>query len=184
MLAVVVTGMPGAGKESVVERAILHGFSAYRMGDVVRRFATDNGISPEETGIYAARERELHGKDIWARRVMEQVLSDSAERVVIDGCRSDFEVEVFRRHFGRRMSVMAVHSSPATRFERLKRRGRADAPATREEFDERDRRELGWGVGRVIALADEMVVNEGTMQEFLTEVDAVIERLSAMSGKL
>ena len=36
-----------------------------------------------------------------------------------------------------------------------------DAPRSREEFDARDERELSWGLGSLIALADVMIVNEG-----------------------
>ncbi len=185
MFAVVVTGMPGAGKEGVVSRALAVGFSVYRMGDVVREFAKRDGVPPEDVGRYASAEREAEGRDVWARRVLDKVLSDSAEFVLIDGCRSDFEVSVFRRHFGQSMSVLAVHSSPATRFERVVRRGRADAPRDRKEFDERDRRELEWGLGRVIALADHMIVNEGTVEDFWQDIDDFLRGvISSHSGKL
>lgn len=181
MLAVVVTGMPGAGKESVVERAGMHGFSVYRMGDVVRDFAERNGVSSGDVGRYASVERETNGKKIWARRVLDRVNRDSAEKMVIDGCRSDFEVAAFREHFGENMFLLAVHSSPKTRYGRLVSRGRADAPKDRDEFDERDRRELDWGLGRVIALADHMIVNEGTLEEFLKSIDDFFEKLSDSS---
>jgi len=64
--------------------------------------------------------------------------------------------------------LMAVHSSPRTRFQRLQRRGRADAPGSWEEFLERDLRELSWGLGGLIAVADRMIINEGTLDEFRT----------------
>jgi len=181
MLAVVVTGMPGAGKESVVERAGRHGFSVYRMGDVVRDFAERSSVPPGDVGGYASVERETNGKEIWARRVLDRVNRDSAEKMVIDGCRSDFEVTGFREYFGENIVLLAVHSSPKTRYERLVSRERADAPKSREEFSERDRRELDWGLGRVIALADHMIVNEGTLEEFLKSIDDFFEKLSDSS---
>ena len=184
MLVIVVTGMPGAGKEGVVNRAALHGFSVYRMGDVVRDFAEENGIPPQAIGSYASAERERYGRDIWAHRVLNRI-DKGVEKIVIDGCRSEFEVAVFRMYFGSNMHLIAVHSSPETRFERLRKRGRADAPVSRKEFDDRDKRELDWGLGRVIALADQMIVNEGTMDEFWHSIDALLEKLSsAGSGNL
>lgn len=177
MLVVLVTGMPGAGKEGIVNRALEHGFSAYRMGDVVREFAEKNQVSAQSIGEYASREREAHGSDIWAKRVLEKIMAGASDRIVIDGCRSQSEVSVFRKHFGASMSVVAVHSSPQTRFKRLITRGRDDAPENRQEFDRRDIRELDWGVGRVIALADHMIVNEGTIEEFWMEIDTILEKL-------
>jgi dephospho-CoA kinase len=185
MLVIVVTGMPGAGKEGVVSRAIQHDFSVYRMGDVVRDYAVMDGISPERVGLYASSEREANGRDIWAVRVLGQINRDASKKIVIDGCRSDFEILAFRKHFGDSMILLAVHSSPKTRYERLVSRERADAPKGREEFSERDRRELDWGLGRVIALADYMIVNEGTMEEFRRNTDRILEKLSsAGSGNL
>ena len=184
MLVIVVTGMPGAGKEGVVARAVEHGFSVYRMGDVVRDFAEENGIPPQEIGSYASAERERHGRDIWAYRVLNRI-EKGVEKIVIDGCRSDFELAVFHMYFGSNLHIVAVHSSPDTRFGRLRKRGREDAPISREEFDERDRRELDWGLGNVIALADHMIVNEGTIEEFWYSIDALLERLSPVnSGNL
>jgi len=179
MLVIVVTGMPGAGKEGVVSRAIQHDFSVYRMGDVVRDYAVMDGISPERVGLYASSEREANGRDIWAVRVLEQINSDAPEKIVIDGCRSDFEILAFRKHFGDSMILLAVHSSPKTRYERLVSRERADAPKGRESFDERDRRELDWGLGRVIALAVYMIVNEGAVEEFQKNIDDLLGELSA-----
>ncbi len=184
MLVIVVTGMPGAGKEGVVRRATEFGFSVYRMGDVVREFAEKKGVPPQDIGKYASLEREMHGREVWAARVLEKMKEEGREKIVIDGCRSDFEAAVFRQHFGDSMHVLAIHSSPDTRYRRLKLRGRGDAPESRREFDERDERELDWGVGRVIARADHMIVNEGTVEEFWSEIDALLSALLDRSGNL
>src|SRR3990172_3273113 len=49
---------------------------------------------------------------------------------------------------------------------RLRARNRSDAPASWEEFLGRDRRELAWGLGDVIATADFLIVNEGDLGSF------------------
>ena len=61
---------------------------------------------------------------------------------------------------------MAIHASPKIRYERLVKRQRADAPANIGEFDERDNRELSWGVGSVLALADHIIDNTGSLEDF------------------
>jgi len=163
MGVLILTGMPGAGKEELVTIALALGYQVQRMGDVVRAEAVRNGVPPQAVGEFADRERRSHGYDIWAKRTVPLVGEGDT---LIDGCRSMAEVNVFRQAFGEHVKIVAVHSAPSTRFPRLVARGRPDAPRDRREFDERDRRELGWGLGDTIALADLMLVNEGTLEDF------------------
>jgi len=174
MNVLVLTGMPGAGKEELVSVALELGYQVRRMGDVVRAEATKNGIPPKDVGKFAHEERQRHGYDIWARRIVPLV---EEHDTLIDGCRGMSEVKVFRDAFGESVKIMAVHSAPSTRMPRLINRGRADAPKDRQEFEERDQRELGWGLGETIALADLMMVNEGSLEEFRREAEEVLRRV-------
>jgi dephospho-CoA kinase len=96
--------------------------------------------------------------------------------VVIDGSRSLSELEAFRGSLGRGVRLVAIHTSPDERFRRLRLRERSDAPRDREEFDCRDQRELGWGLGSLIAMADTMLVNEGTLDTFRDSAQRELER--------
>lgn len=150
------------------------GYRVRRMGDVVRAEALRNNVPPQDVGRFAHEERQRHGYDIWAKRVVPLV--DHPD-TLIDGCRGMSEVSVFRKAFGEHVKIIAVHSAPSTRYPRLVKRGRADAPKDRAEFDERDRRELGWGLGETIALADVLLVNEGSLESFHAEARVVLEGL-------
>ncbi len=44
---------------------------------------------------------------------------------MIEGIRSQYEVEIFKKNFNE-FKVIAVHSTPKTRFKRLKKRMRPD----------------------------------------------------------
>lgn len=164
MKLIVVTGMPGAGKEEFLTAGKDAGVPFIRMGDVVRECyaasgAEQNGLS---VGQFAGNERKEHGADIWAKRVMERV---TTELCIIDGCRSMDEIESFKK-LGGDIVIVAIHASPSVRFDRLVKRQRADAPANLAEFKERDERELSWGVGNVLALADYLVDNMTDITEF------------------
>jgi dephospho-CoA kinase len=74
--------------------------------------------------------------------------------------------------------LIAVHSSPETRFERLFRRKRSDDSAGWGGFVDRDLRELSVGQGSVIALADYMIINEGTLEECKATVREVLEAVT------
>ena len=164
-----VTGMPGAGKEEFVQVARSLDYDVVRMGDVVRAEAKRQGITDTDKGVggFADQERQLNGFDIWAKRSVTHVQS---ERTIIDGSRGLDELEVFRQAFGKGVLLVAIHSSPASRYPRLKKRGRPDAPTSWTEFEARDRRELGWGLGNLIAMADVMLLNDGEIDEFKVKV--------------
>jgi dephospho-CoA kinase len=176
MQVIVVTGMPGAGKEEFVHVARSLGYDVVRMGDVVRAEAKRQGITGTDKGVggFADQERRLNGLDVWAERSLPQVRS---ERTIIDGSRGLDELEIFRQAFGKGVLLVAIHSSPPSRYQRLKRRGRADAPASWSEFEVRDQRELSWGLGNLIAMADVMLLNDGTMDEFKERVRAFLTGL-------
>jgi len=140
----------------------------FSLGDVVRDHFSlfCKGRNPSEIGSFADSERSEHGRDIWARRLAERIDRDLEGGIVlIDGVRSLYEVDVFRDRWGDDFKILGVHSSPGTRFARLLERGRADDPKDRADFDRRDIRELRWGLGEVISLADIMILNEGTLDD-------------------
>ena len=173
---VCLTGMPGCGKEEALAVAQTLGFSVVRMGDVVREEALRRGlpITDATVGGMANAERQVHGMGIWAERTLPRI---QGERVLVDGLRGRAELEVFREAFGADLSVVAVHASPKTRHERMLRRRRTDDAGSVEAFHARDLRELSWGLGDVIATADVMLVNEGTLEDFRRQARAALGRL-------
>lgn len=175
MRILVTTGMPGSGKEEFLKICQARGAKIVRMGDMVREKAKEFGLEPSDAsvGSLANEERKRYGMDIWAKRTIPFVGGDF---VVIDGTRGLDEIRAFKHAFGDDLKTVAIHTSARTRFERLMARSRPDQPTTREEFDQRDRRELEWGLGEAIALADHMIVNESTIEDLEESVNALLDR--------
>jgi dephospho-CoA kinase len=183
-LIVLVTGMPGSGKSIVSRVARSMGIPVYVMGDVVREEAMRRGIEPTPANLnmLARRLREEYGPTIVAEKVAEKLRADCKHNIVlVDGVRSLDEVKVFEK-LGRTI-IIAIHASPRTRFERLRRRGRPGDPKTWEEFRQRDLTELGFGLGGVIALADYMLVNEGSIEEFEERVRRLLDQIVSEAEK-
>lgn len=185
MLFILVTGMPGSGKTIVAEVASELGIPVYTMGDVVREETLKRyGVITPELMVETSRKmREEFGEEIIAIKTVEKVLREAGhvEAVLIDGVRSLVEVEVFKR-YGRTV-IVAVHASPTTRFKRLLERKRPGDPSTYEEFVKRDRVELSLGIGNVIALADYMIVNEGSLEEARSTARRILLSLVKAHGE-
>lgn len=174
MRVIVLIGMPGSGKEEFVKVAVKRGFSVLRMGDVVRDEAEKKNVPATEVGNFANAERQRYGMGVWATRCIPFV---KGNHIVIDGCRGDEEVNVFRQSFGSSLILVSIFSSLDTRYERLRKRGRPDVPKNLEEMVERDKREIGWGIGNAFVMADHMIINEGSLEEFKRKIERLIHRL-------
>ena len=173
MRVILVTGMPGAGKEELLTVARGMGLPFLRMGDLVREAYAESHPEGMALGQFASHERDVHGKDVWARRALERM---SGDVFLVDGCRSMDEVLAYRS-LGEDIVVLGVHAPPKARYERLVARGRDDAPRSVEEFEARDAREMGWGLSDVLALADAMVVNDSDLESFKARARAALEAL-------
>ena len=158
--------------------ATARGLTVVRMGDIVRDEARKRGlpVSDEAVGSLAHEERQRHGYGVWAERTLPRLMGD---RLLVEGIRGAAEIEVFRRRFGERLAIVAIHAAPRFRFDRVSKRGRSDDVRSFEAFLIRDRRELGWGLGDVIATADYMIVNEGDLRTFRAAAASVLDALEA-----
>ena len=156
-----VAGMPGSGKSLVVRVAKESGYDAVVMGDVVRQEAEKKNLqpNPENIGRTMLELREKEGKAVIAKRCIPTIMETRRHKVVVDGIRSLDEVEEFKKNFSK-FNLVAICSSPETRFQRLFRRRRSDDADGWDVFRQRDMRELSVGLGNVIAMAEYTVVNE------------------------
>jgi len=164
MRIIIVTGMPGAGKEEFLSVASSMGIPFARMGDAVREAypSSEECKKGMSVGQFANAERERYGKNIWAKRTIDRM---SGNLFLVDGCRSMDEVRSFKELSGDVM-IVGIHAPPELRYKRLAERGRDDAPKNIAEFNERDNREISWGLAVVIAMADVMIVNISSLGEF------------------
>nr|MDO8085304.1 AAA family ATPase [Candidatus Sigynarchaeum springense] len=180
-------GMPGAGKSLAVEALVAKkSAKIVNMGDMVREQLTKAGlpITPENLGKMAEDLRKKRGPDVVAQLTAEKVaeVGKKGDLVVVDGLRSMQEVSYFRGRF--RFPVLAIHSPPATRHARMKERLRADDSTKPGYYEERDARELKFGIADVIVLADEMIVNseQTTVAELQEMASKAIDRLVKEAG--
>lgn len=177
-LVIGLAGMPGAGKSAVVKVAEETGYAIVVMGDIVREEVEKRSMkpTPKNVGKIMLELRRMEGEAVIARRCVPKIEKAMEQKVLVDGVRSLSEVEEFEKHF-LRFSLVAVHASPETRFERLYRRRRSDDPRNWEISHERDMRELTVGLGNAIAMAEYIIVNEGSLKFVKDKIREVLRRV-------
>lgn len=177
-LVIGLVGMPGAGKSVVVRVAKERDYSVIIMGDVVREELERRGLksNPENTGKIMLELRQKEGSAVISKRCIPEIKHAFRDKVIVDGIRSLDEVEEFKKHLPK-FQLIAVHSSPETRFKRLHCRRRSDDPEDWEIFHERDRRELSVGLGNALAMAEYIIVNEGELEALKERIKEALRRI-------
>jgi dephospho-CoA kinase len=178
MTVIGTVGLPGSGKSEAATVARGLDIPVVTMGDVIRQACRDRGLDPAtHHGEMARTLREENGPDAIAQRSLPRIrehLADS-ETVLVDGIRSDVEVERFVEAFGEEFLLVEITAPDEERAERLDLRGRdASAEAGGESIEKRDERELGFGMGEAMAVADCTVRNDGTLEAFHERVRTLL----------
>ncbi len=168
-LIVCLTGMPGSGKTTIATGLKSKGFEVINMGDAVRTEAQKRNLEPtsQNLGKLMLELREKNGAGAIAELIQSQITNSHSDVIIIDGVRSNSEIDVFRK-IGT-VKILSTHGSTDTRFKFLQDRGRSDDPKTRDIFDNRDTREISVGISTSIALADESISNNNLTKEELIE---------------
>ena len=176
---IIITGMPGAGKSEVANAFQNAGYPLIIMGDVIREETRSRGMeaNPENTKKVMLDLRKVHGPGAVATRCLDGLCKQDSDIVVIEGCRSIAEVDVFD-DYADEVTSICVHASPKIRFSRLQDRNREDAPSTWEVFRERDIREISVGLGGIIALSNIMLINEGTLDSIQNSSKELVAKLT------
>jgi len=179
-LVVGLAGMPGSGKSLVVDVARGLGYAVVVMGDVIREETLKRGLTltPQNVGSVMLQLRVEGGNFVVASKCIPKIEEHVEKKVLVDGLRSLFEVDAFKDYFTK-FTVLAVHASPDTRFTRLFDRKRSDDSSDWEVFHERDVRELSVGLGNVVAMAEQLIVNDNSPEHVKVAIREALEKVEA-----
>ncbi len=173
MRVIVVVGMPAAGKNIARIWSESNGIPYFATGDLVRQEVSKRGLepNPENMAVVSTELRENDGLGV-TRHALKKAMDSGSTMVFLEGMRSWPEIELIREKTD--ALVVAFLAPRNFRLDRIKARRRADDSA--EAFAERDNREIDYGTTIPIALADEYVLNTGTIDDALKAMDAVIRK--------
>lgn len=174
-------GLPGAGKSTAVDHFADKGYPKVYFGGVVFNAMKEEGIeiTPENEKAFRTRFREEHGKDVIVNRIVEQIqhLADAGQhRIIADGLYTWTEYKVLKKAFPGELIVTAVVAPRHVRYRRLS--NRPVRPFTSAEAYDRDIHEIeNLEKGGPIAIADHYIINEGSIEQFDAQLDALTKKL-------
>ncbi|MBN2264897.1 MAG: AAA family ATPase [Candidatus Aminicenantes bacterium] len=170
------TGTNGAGKGEAAAYFEAKGYARFSLSDVIRDEIERRGETESRDALIRTGNelRERFGADVLARRTMAKV--KPGERAVIDSIRNPDEIAYLRRQEG--FVLLAVDAPIETRFARAAARGRDESAADLEAFrrkedEERRGRATGQQLEACLAAADDIIVNDGTLEEFHRRLEEV-----------
>ena len=180
MRVIATVGLPGSGKSEAAAVARELGVPVVTMGDVIRAECRDRGLDPAtHHGEVAKALRAEQGPGAIAERslpiIEARIAETDTETVLVDGIRSDTEVDRFEDVFGKAFSLLSIEAPLDVRAERVATRGR-DTPTEDggESLEERDARERGFGMNDAIARADYAISNTDSLAAFRERIETVL----------
>ncbi|MGH9466398.1 MAG: deaminase [Terriglobales bacterium] len=172
------TGTNGSGKTTLADMLKAAGFYYLSLSDELRAELGRAGLPATRENLIECgnRLRREHGRDVLAVRTRARISSE--RNYAVDSIRHPDEVRALRALPG--FHLLAVEAPAEVRYERARARGDARAPASREQFDALERRELegadpeAQNLPACAALADAVVVNDGSRDEFQRRAESLI----------
>ncbi len=177
---IAVLGMPGSGKSEAIEYLMAkYQWPKAYFGDVTFNEMKARGLDRTQANERLVREdlRNMHGDDYYAQEVIKMIESlGDVPVVLVESLYSGDEYRVLKHRFLESFSAIAIHARPSVRHERLLHR--PDRPLSQRESEERDWAQLNrLTQGTPIALADFVIVNEGSKEKLCEHLDEVIGKI-------
>ncbi|HQQ37912.1 MAG TPA: AAA family ATPase, partial [Methanothrix sp.] len=196
--------LPGSGKGEASRIARQQGLTVLVMGDVIRQEAARQGLEATDVnlGRVGCALREAEGPEAVARRIFQEARARGEETVVVDGLRSREEADYFASQ-AEEFYLVEVCAPAEERLRWLRARGRPDDPgsglcgAEEQDQDEkiisscgepdgqaaaaleqRECREMGWGMCQAMEAASLKLVNDGSLEEFRENARKLLDILT------
>lgn len=171
-LVIAIVGMAGAGKTGAATFFSEKGFEVFRFGSVIDDGLKEEGLewTPENNTYYREKIRKDFGMAGVAIKMLPKIKRAIEEKknIVLDGLYSWEEYTYLRKEIPG-LFLLCIYASPKIRYERLS--VRKERTFTPEESRERDISELDLNKGGPIAIADYLIKNETTKEDFQKELE-------------
>lgn len=159
------TGLSGAGKDSLCEIMGKYDGKRYYVGQHIKNLALELAkeegltiVTPEHETKARYQIREKYGKNGLAIMSVQDIKENYQNSLVfIDSVGSKEEKEIYQREFGNNLICLAIVADKNIQEQRLT--NRELRPLNKMQMEEKDRTELELGRGTVIGDADYFILN-------------------------
>ena len=175
------TGRNAAGKGEVAKYLQTKSFYYYSLSDAIREELRSRKMEVNRDSLIRMGNelRQAFGPAVLADRILQHVESD--RNYVIDSIRNPSEVSALKKTASN-FKLIRVEAPLRIRFERTVARRRESDPISFEDFVALEDREAvgdatSQNLAQVEQLADEVLVNDGSLNELHPKIDTLVGRL-------
>ena len=173
-----VLGAMGSGKGIAAEYlSDRYGYRIINMGNIIRAIAKKRKIPPARLNLEKLQRecRRRYGDDYVIKEAVAKA-GESGKPVILDGIRSLIDAKTAKKELGAKLIL--IYADPKLRFERLKRRRRADFPRTFAEFKKVEALEnRTFAFGKTAQLADYTIDNGNGLKYLHSQLDSIMKVL-------
>ena len=185
MKIIFIVGMPGSGKSVFTDIAKEMNIPVFSSGDIIREEIKRRDITyNEKNDLEVARWFNEEGREeLIGERFFDKIQKINDDFVILEGVRSIRSVNRLKQLLPNcDIQVIAIHASPDKRHKRITERPRFHGKGY-VNVKERDEQELKHGLGELIALSDEIIVNDKSLREFNIIVKDKLVKLVNMTKR-
>lgn len=172
------SGTLASGKDTVAEYLEKNeGFQHVSLSAILREIVAERGLEANLENLTKVGNSILaeFGPAYLVKRAEKQV--DFSKDLVISSVRQPNEIEYLKTK--KDFHMIFVDAKPEVRFERLRKRGRQGDSRTLEEFIETEKKQEdgksgGMDLNRCRDMADYILDNNGTMDEFVRKIEEAL----------
>jgi dephospho-CoA kinase len=177
---IAILGLPGSGKSEVINYLIeKYGWPKVYFGDVTFDGLKKRKLEVNEKNERIVREdiRKKFGFSYYPKQVIKKIAEiKNAKVVLVESLYAWQEFLILKNKFKDNLATIAICAGPEIRYKRLGKRKKR--PLSRKEAQSRDYAQIeNLFQGGPIAMADYVIVNEGTKQKLKKETDKIINKL-------
>ncbi len=183
---IAVVGMAGTGKSVITDYLEEQGWAKVYFGGLVYEKMREEGIeiTPDSQKEFREKIREQYGMAAVAILLLPKIkkLYEEGKNVVLDGLYSWEEYKVLEEEFQDVLKLVCVVTNKDKRYERVAIR--PDRPFSREDIIKRDLSEIeNLAKGGPIAYADYFILNNGSMEEEVTQLKDILKQMRGKEDK-
>lgn len=180
-MIIALSGTPAAGKDTVADYLAKKGFKLISPSEILRSILKERNLEANLENLTEA------GNKIGTGLVERGLVGQPADaNIIFTSIRQPEEIELLRKQ--KDCFVVFVDADPRIRFERLKSRGRAGDSKTFDQFmdieyKQSDGKSGGMNLGACKQMADYVIENNGTMEEFNRRIEQVYKAMQERIAK-